>query len=87
MNIVPFLISNKKTLFAGLLKHPLFLDYEIPITILNATDLFDVLILAPKMYNVHLFLVELTLIMQLKAQEETDHVLLKMTFTVSNITE
>lgn len=39
------------------------------------------------MYNVHLFLVELTLIMQLKAQEETDHVLLKMTFTVSNITE
>ena len=39
------------------------------------------------MCNVHLFLVELTLIMQLKAQKETDHVLLKMTFTVSNITE
>ena len=39
------------------------------------------------MCNVHLFPVELTLIMQLKAQEETDHVLLNMTFTVSNIIE
>ena len=77
MNIASFLISNKKTLFAGLLKHPLFLDFEIPITILNATDLFDVLkYTATKMYNVHLFPVELTLIMQLKAQEEADHVLL-----------
>ena len=43
-------------LFAGLLKHPLFLDFEIPITILYATDLFDVLkYTATKMYNVHLF--------------------------------
>ena len=39
------------------------------------------------MYNVHLFPVELTLIMQLKEQEETEHVLLQMTFTVSNVIE